>query len=40
MVHGRKEHLAHFDEFEKNLRARYEIRALGQLNWFLDIQIV
>ena len=36
----RKKHLHYLDEFEKNLRARYEIRALGELNWFLGVRIV
>ena len=36
----RKKHLYYLDEFEKNLRARYEIRALGELNWFLGVRIV
>jgi hypothetical protein len=40
VVLGRKEHLAHFDEFEKKLRARYEIRALGELTWFLGIRLL
>jgi hypothetical protein len=31
VVLGYKEHLTHFDGFENNLRAGYEIRALGQL---------
>jgi hypothetical protein len=36
----RKKHLHYLDEFEKNLRAEYEIRALGELNWFLGVRIV
>jgi Reverse transcriptase (RNA-dependent DNA polymerase) len=36
----RKEHLPRLDEFEKRLEARYEIRSLGDLNWFLGIRIV
>ena len=40
VVLGHKEHRSHFDEFEKNLRAQYEIRALGQLTWFLGIRII
>jgi hypothetical protein len=37
---GRKEHLTHFEEFEKKLRAQYETRALGELIWFLGIRLL
>ena len=36
----RTEHLPHLIEFEKRLEARYEIRSLGELNWFLGVRIV
>jgi hypothetical protein len=36
----RTEHLPRLIEFEKRLEARYEIRSLGELNWFLGVRIV
>jgi hypothetical protein len=36
----RKEHLPRLESFEKSLMARYEIRSLGELNWFLGIRVV
>ena len=36
----RKEHLPRLANFEKSLMARYEIRSLGELSWFLGIRVV
>ena len=36
----RKEHLPRLANFEKSLIARYEIRSLGELSWFLGIRVV
>jgi hypothetical protein len=29
-----------FQEFKEKLMSRYEIREMGELNWFLGIQVV
>ena len=36
----RKEHLPRLANFEKSLMARYKIRSLGELSWFLGIRVV
>jgi hypothetical protein len=36
----RKEHLPQLDAFERDLKVRYEISTLGELNWFLDIRVI
>ena len=36
----RKEHLPQLETFEKDLMAQYEIRSLGELNWFLGIRVI
>ena len=33
----RTEHLPCLERFERRLEARYEIRSLGDLNWFLGV---
>ena len=35
----RTEHLSQLKDFEKRLAARYEIRNLGELSWFLGVRI-
>ena len=35
-----KKYLSHLETFEKNLMSYYEIRSLGELNWFLGIRIL
>jgi hypothetical protein len=36
----RPEDLAAYEEFERSLKIRYEIRCLGKLSWFLGICVV
>lgn len=37
---ARKEHRKELDQFKYNLTAKYEMRDLGELSWFLNIRIV
>ena len=40
VVSVRPEDLAAYEEFERTLKERYEIRCLGKLSWFLGIRVI